>query len=115
MSWEGNAMIEQEAADALNYMGEAEWRDMYGEPKKIGRPRKSDEEKKQSRKAYNAQYWAAHKEKISERRKKIYKENRDKTLARNKQWLKDNKDQWNAYQREYRRRKKAALDKQKKA
>ena len=29
MSWQDDVMIEQEVADALNYMGEAEWRDMY--------------------------------------------------------------------------------------
>ena len=28
MSWQDDAMIEQEQADALEYMGEAEWRDM---------------------------------------------------------------------------------------
>lgn len=28
MSWQDDAMIEQELADALEYMGEAEWRDM---------------------------------------------------------------------------------------
>lgn len=28
MSWQDDAMIEQEQADALFYMGEAEWRDM---------------------------------------------------------------------------------------
>ena len=33
MSWQGDLMAEQEAADALEYMGEAEWRDMYGEEK----------------------------------------------------------------------------------
>ena len=33
MSWQDDAMAEQEAADALEYMGDAEWRDMYGEPK----------------------------------------------------------------------------------
>lgn len=31
MSWQDDAMIEQERADALEYMGEAEWREMYGE------------------------------------------------------------------------------------
>lgn len=31
MSWQDDAMAEQEAADALEYMGEAEWRDLYGE------------------------------------------------------------------------------------
>lgn len=29
--WEDDAMIEQDCADALEYMGEAEWRDMYKE------------------------------------------------------------------------------------
>jgi hypothetical protein len=29
MSWQDDVMIEQERADALEYMGEAEWRDMY--------------------------------------------------------------------------------------
>ena len=29
MSWQDDVMIEQEKADALEYMGEAEWRDMY--------------------------------------------------------------------------------------
>lgn len=29
MSWQDDAMIEQERADALFDMGEAEWRDMY--------------------------------------------------------------------------------------
>lgn len=29
MSWQDDAMIEKERADALFEMGEAEWRDMY--------------------------------------------------------------------------------------
>lgn len=33
MSWQGNLMAEQEAADALFYMGEAEWRELYGKDK----------------------------------------------------------------------------------
>ena len=28
MSWQDDAMIEQERANALEYMGEAEWREM---------------------------------------------------------------------------------------
>jgi len=28
MSWQDDAMIEQERADSLEYMGEAEWKDM---------------------------------------------------------------------------------------
>ncbi len=31
MSWQDDAMIEQEKADALWTMGEAEWRDIYEE------------------------------------------------------------------------------------
>ena len=31
MSWQDDVMIEQERADALEYMGEAEWRDLYGD------------------------------------------------------------------------------------
>lgn len=31
MSWQDDMMIEQDKADALNYMGEAEWRDLYGD------------------------------------------------------------------------------------
>ena len=31
MSWQDDAMIEQEEADALWYMGEAEWKEAYGE------------------------------------------------------------------------------------
>lgn len=33
MSWQDDAMIEQERADALFGMGEAEWRDMMEEEK----------------------------------------------------------------------------------
>lgn len=29
MSWQADALAEQDMADALWYMGEAEWRDMY--------------------------------------------------------------------------------------
>ena len=31
MSWQDDAMIEQEQADALFEMGEAAWRDLYGD------------------------------------------------------------------------------------
>lgn len=33
MSWQGDLMAEQDAADALSYMGEAEWRDLYDDRK----------------------------------------------------------------------------------
>lgn len=35
MSWQDDAMAEQDIADALEYMGEAEWRDMYGDKEDI--------------------------------------------------------------------------------
>ncbi len=31
MSWQDDIMAEQEEADALFWMGEAEWKEMYGE------------------------------------------------------------------------------------
>ena len=31
MSWQDDEMIEQEQADALEFMGEAEWRDLHGD------------------------------------------------------------------------------------
>lgn len=31
MSWQDDAMIEQERADSLYFMGEAEWRDTFEE------------------------------------------------------------------------------------
>ena len=31
MSWQGNLMAEQEKWDALAWMGEAEWKEMYDE------------------------------------------------------------------------------------
>lgn len=36
MSWQDDAMIEQEQADALWDMGEAEWRDMHEDTIKGG-------------------------------------------------------------------------------
>ena len=34
MSYQGNLMIEQEMYDALEYMGEAAWRELYKEDEK---------------------------------------------------------------------------------
>ena len=100
MSWQDDAMIEQEVADALNYMGEAEWRDMYGED----RLDKKIAEEKKKRSEYNAKYWAANRERISKKRKENYEKDPSKILERNKRWLENNREHWNAYQREYRRR-----------
>ena len=35
MSWQDDVMAEQEAAEALNYMGEAEWKEIYKEENEI--------------------------------------------------------------------------------
>lgn len=37
MSWQDDVMIEQERADALNYMGEAEWRDVLVAGRQMGK------------------------------------------------------------------------------
>lgn len=114
MSWQDDAMIEQENADALWNMGEAEWRDTYN-MRRVGRPRKSEEEKKQKRKEYNAKYWSEHSKEINRSRRVKYKEDKDKFLDRNKRWFKKNRDKWNEYQREYRKRKRESIDKSKEA
>ena len=81
--------------------------------RRVGRPRKSEEEKKQKRKEYNAKYWSKHSEEINKSRRAKYKEDKDKFLDRNKRWLDKNRDRWNAYQREYRKRKQESIDKSK--
>lgn len=40
MSWQDDAMIEQERADALWTMGEAEWRDLYGDEEELDKEKK---------------------------------------------------------------------------
>lgn len=121
MSYLGNLMAEQEADDYLMSLGDGERRelmeDVWDKPekRKVGRPRKSEEEKKQRRKEYNAKYWANNKAKISKTRKEKYRESPEKVIDRNKRWFSENRDRWNAYQREYRKRKKAELDKSNKA
>lgn len=40
MSWQDDAMIEQEQADALWDMGEAEWRDLYKDKEENGEGQK---------------------------------------------------------------------------
>lgn len=112
MSWQDDVMIEQEQADALEYMGEAEWRDATKEEKyremrkrRVGRPRKTDEEKRENKKEYNAKYWRENRERILEQRKNYYQINKDKCIKRSREWVEDNRDRWNEYQREWRRKK----------
>ncbi len=40
MSWQDDVMAEQEQADALEYMGEAEWRDLYKDKEENGEGQK---------------------------------------------------------------------------
>lgn len=119
MSWQDDAMIEQERADALEYMGEAEWRNTFEDrhgwaPDYDYEVRKTNVDKEVMSKnisEYNKKYWAKHKEEISARRKVFYQEHKKEINERNKKWLEANRDKWNAYMRE--RRRKAKLDKQK--
>lgn len=46
--------------------------------------------------------------KIAERNAAYYEANKDKIAERNAAWMRKNREKWNAYQREYRRKKKAA-------
>ena len=63
---------------------------------------KTIEEKKAHRKEYNHKYWAEHAAEISERRK-LTKPQRTEWQ---REWYKTNREKWNAYCREYRRKKK---------
>lgn len=58
--------------------------------RRVGRPCKTDEEKEQHKKEYNAKYWAEHKKQISEKRKKLYQKNKEKYRARSKKWVENN-------------------------
>lgn len=60
----------------------------------------------EKRREYNAKYWRTHKKEIQSRRREFYKENRERILARNKQYFIENREAWNAYMRNYRKRKK---------
>lgn len=80
--------------------------------RRVGRPYKTDEEKEQHKKEYNAKYWAEHKKQISEKRKKRYEEDaeyREHIISKNKEWIENNRDRWNEYMRE-RRAKLKAID-----
>ena len=71
-----------------------------------------------SKKQLNAEYWERNKEKISAKRKlKYHSKDKEQRVASSKKWLKENRDRWNAYQREYKRKRRAELklDKQKEA
>lgn len=94
MSWQDDAMIEQDIADALFGMGEAEWRDMFFESMK----RAKEDQDKMLKKAKRAEYNKRWREKHPEQMKKINREN-----AAN--WRAKNRDRYNKYMSEYRKRK----------
>lgn len=54
-------------------------------------------------KEYNAKYYEEHKEEISEKRKKKYRENPKKYKDAIYKWRENNKEKWNAYMRERRK------------
>ena len=43
MSWQDDVMADQEAANALFYKGEAEWRELYGDEKMNSYENKKEE------------------------------------------------------------------------
>ena len=96
MSWQDDVMIEQEQADALWYMGEAEWRDMY----------KDKEEEEILKRSKRAEYNKRWREKHPEQMKKINREN-----AAN--WRAKNRDKYNAYHKDWYRSRSATIDKSK--
>ena len=64
-----------------------------------------------NKKEYMQEYWIKNKKRLSAQRSKYYQEHKEEIDERNKAWLEKNRDKWNAYMREYRKRKKAELDK----
>lgn len=84
--------------------------------KRRGRPRKSEEEKRATKEAYMKRYRAAHKEDISQYNHEYSKTHRKEIQAKRrenphiaeyqKEWKNKNREKWNAYMREYRKRKK---------
>lgn len=76
--------------------------------RRVGRPRKSEEEKKANRAKYNKEYWKNWSEKLSEEQKA--KRLQAGRISHDK-WYSEHKEDWNAYMREYRRRKKEEREK----
>ena len=118
MSWQDDVMAEQEADDYLMSLGEGERRELMEDIKeetdkrRVGRPRKTQEEKRANKKEYNARYWKENRGRILEQRKKYYQMNKDKLKKRSKEWVEENRDRWNEYQREWRKKKsKGGVDK----
>lgn len=54
-------------------------------------------------KEYNAKYYAEHKEKISEKRKKKYRADPKPYKEATYKWRENNREKWNAYMRERRK------------
>ena len=116
MSYLGNLMAEQEADDYLMSLGDGERRELMEDlenktKRKVGRPRKSEEEKKANRVKYQKEYWQKWRANLNEEQEN---KRREQTRKSHDKWVSSHKDEWNAYMREYRKRKKAELDKSKK-
>lgn len=79
--------------------------------RKVGRPRKSEEEKKANRAKYQKEYWRKWKANMTEEQKQKRKEQSRRSHDR---WVEAHRDEWSTYMREYRKRKRAELDKEKK-
>lgn len=81
----------------------------------MSRPRISEEEKKIRKQAYMKKYWQEHRAEQNAARKR-WRENhpeeeRKRNTINHRKWRLANKEKYNAYQREWRAKKKAELDK----
>lgn len=80
----------------------------------MGRPSISDEQKKARRREYMRKYWQEHKTARNAATKRWRETHREhaRKLSRDTAatWREKNREKYNAYQREYRKKRKALLD-----
>lgn len=76
----------------------------------MSRTRVSEEEKRARKKAYAKKYWQEHKAECNEAVKRWRKAHPEKARELNttnhSKWVEANRDKWNAYMREYRKKRK---------
>ena len=78
----------------------------------MGRKSLNPEERKEHEKMWAKKYWEKNKDKINaKRRASDHSKNTERVVA----WQRANREKYNAYQREWRRRRKEALAKKEKA
>lgn len=82
----------------------------------MGRKALSPEERKEHEKMWAKKYWDKNKDKINAKRRAVDPETRRKqNRERVVKWQQTHREQYNAYQREWRKKRKEALAKKEKA